>query len=129
MGMPTDCWKTWSPRITYILSTRKPNIPLMSASEYLYGISEWCLTKYLSCFPITRNLYLGPRIEMRVPYSNHLVRPSVRPSVCPFRFPHDILKRNGEILMKLACDTWYVSPSLKFDVRQIPCIFNEAAAI
>jgi hypothetical protein len=27
------------------------------------------------------------------------------------------------ILMKLACDTWYISPSLiKFDVRQILCV-------
>jgi hypothetical protein len=30
---------------------------LMSASEYLCGLSEWCLTKCVSCFPITRNLY------------------------------------------------------------------------
>jgi hypothetical protein len=66
---------------------------------------------------------------MRVPYSNRLVRLSVRLSVSPFRFPHDILKRNGGILKKLAYDTWYISPSLKFDVRQILCIFNEAAAI
>jgi hypothetical protein len=28
----------------------------MSVSEYLYGLSEWCLTKYVSCFPITRDL-------------------------------------------------------------------------
>jgi hypothetical protein len=66
---------------------------------------------------------------MQVPDSNQLVCLSVHPSVCPFHFPHDILRRNGWVLMKLACDTWYISPSLKFDVQQIPCIFNEAAAI
>jgi hypothetical protein len=31
--------------------------------------------------------------------------------------------------MKIAFDTWYINPSLNFDVWQIPCIFNEAAAI
>jgi hypothetical protein len=30
---------------------------LTSASEYLCGQLEWCLTKYASCFPIKRNLY------------------------------------------------------------------------
>ena len=44
------------------LFANRRGIPLISASEYLCGLSEWCLTKYVSCFPITRNLYL------RVPF-------------------------------------------------------------
>jgi hypothetical protein len=41
----------------------------MSASEYLYGLSEWYFTKYVSSFPITKILYF------RVPFlftNNHL---------------------------------------------------------
>jgi hypothetical protein len=45
---------------------------------------------------------------------------SVRLSVCPFRFPHDILRRNGGILMKLACDNWYMYKSLS----QVRCSTN-----
>jgi hypothetical protein len=49
---PTDCWKT--PKTTYIMSIRSPSIPFTSASVYLRGLSEWCLTKYVhvyvSCF-------------------------------------------------------------------------------
>jgi hypothetical protein len=48
IGMPTNCWKTWSPKTTKILSTRKQSLPLMCASDYLYGLSEWRLTKYIS---------------------------------------------------------------------------------
>jgi hypothetical protein len=55
--MPADFWNTWSPQTKHILSTRKLSIPLLSDSKYLCGLSEWCLTKYVSCFPFTRNLY------------------------------------------------------------------------
>jgi hypothetical protein len=57
IGIPVDCFKTWSPKCTYILSIRKLSIPKLSALEYLCGLSKWCLTKYVSCFPIIRNLY------------------------------------------------------------------------
>jgi hypothetical protein len=57
IGMLTDYWKIWSPKTIHILSTRKLIIPLMPSSEYLYELSEWCHTKYVYCFQITRNLY------------------------------------------------------------------------
>jgi hypothetical protein len=52
IGMPTDCWKTWSPKTTLILSTRKQNIPLLSTSKYVYGLSEWYMShKICILFP------------------------------------------------------------------------------
>ena len=55
---------------------------------------------------------------MRVSYSNHLVRLS-----------RAIFWEGMKGFWWNLCDIWYIRPSLKFNFRQIPCIFNEAAAI
>jgi hypothetical protein len=38
-GISLDCWKTWSPKTTEILHTRKPGIHLMCSSAYSCGYS------------------------------------------------------------------------------------------
>jgi hypothetical protein len=52
MAIPMEYWKIWVSKH----DVRKP------ASEDMCGLSEWCQTKYVPCFPITRNLYF------RVPF-------------------------------------------------------------
>jgi hypothetical protein len=57
IGMPGYCWKVWSPKTTYIFSTRKPSISLMSASEYLCGHQS----------VVSQNMYLvSQSLEIRI---------------------------------------------------------------
>ena len=58
IGMPTICWKTFSPRTTKMLSTRNSSMLIMSSSVHLLFESECSLTKYGPSRPKTTHLYL-----------------------------------------------------------------------
>ena len=58
IGMPTICWKTFPPKTSKILSTRKSSMLMMSSSVYLFFESQYPLTKKGPSRPKTRNLYL-----------------------------------------------------------------------
>ena len=45
IGMPTICWKTFTPKTTKMLSTRNSSMLMMSSSVYLFFESGCSLTK------------------------------------------------------------------------------------
>ena len=56
IGMPTICWKTFSPQIMKMLSTRNSFMLIMSSSVYFLFESECSLTKLGFSSPEIKNL-------------------------------------------------------------------------
>jgi hypothetical protein len=75
----------------------------MSASEYLYGLSEWYLRKYVFCFPIAKHLYFPVPLLFKGIASILFLKTGLKQICRKKNYNNHLRSNNYEVCTAVAC--------------------------